>query len=340
MSEIIGPVTPPGSTFRDVQRELFFAAGGEPTTFSKAEQEASWRHAMDEEIKSIQDNKTWKSVILLEGQRPIGLKWVYKLKKEASGEVHKHKARLVAKGYVQKAGVDFDEVFAPTARLDSVRLLLALASQKGWIVHHMDVKSAFLNGELKEEVYVVQPPGYVKVGHEHKVYKLHKALYGLGQAPRAWNIKLDGTLKKLGFSQNPLEHGLYARGSGDTRLLVGVYVDDLIVMGSCNKEISSFKQQMKTEFSMSDLGPLSFYLGQQSKGVITLSQGAYAARIVEKAGPLGCNPCATPMEPRIKLSKDSTAPEVDPTKYRSIVGSLRYLVNTRPDLAYSVGYVS
>jgi hypothetical protein len=144
--------------------------------------------------------------------------------------------------------LDFDEVFAPVARLDSVRLLLALAAQEGWIVHHMDVKSAFLNGELKEEVYVVQPPGYVKEGQEHKVYKLHKALYGLRQAPRAWNIKLDGTLKKLGFNQNPLEHGLYARSSGDTRLLVGVYVDDLIVMGNCNKEISSFKQERKTEF--------------------------------------------------------------------------------------------
>jgi hypothetical protein len=320
---------------------LFFAAGEESTTSSQAEQEASWRHAMDVEIKSIQDNKTWKLVILPEGHRPIGLKWVYKLKKDASGEVVKHKTRLVAKGYVQKAGMDFDEVFAPVARLDSVRLLLALVAQEGWIVHHMDVKLTFLNGELKEEVYVVQPPGYVKEGQEHEVYKLHKALYGLRQALRAWNIKLDGTLKKLGFSQNPLEHELYARGSGDTRLLVGVYVDDLIVMVSCNKKINSFKQQMKTEFNMSDLDPLSFYLGievQQSKGVVTLSQGAYDARIVEKAGFSGCNPCATTMEPRIKLSKASTTPKVDPTRYRSIVGSLRYIVNTRPDLAYSGDY--
>jgi hypothetical protein len=164
MSEIIGPATPPGLEFRDVQRELFFAAGEEPTTFSQAEQEASWRHAMDEDIKSIQDNKTWKLVNLPEGHRPIGLKWVYKQKMDASGEVVKHKARLVAKGYIQKAGVDFNEVFAPIARLDSVRLFLALAIQEGWNAHRMDVKLAFLNGELKEEVYVVQPPGYVKEG--------------------------------------------------------------------------------------------------------------------------------------------------------------------------------
>jgi hypothetical protein len=207
----------------------------------------------------------------------------------------------------------------------------------------MDVKSAFLNGELQEEVYVVQPPGFIVEGEEHKVYRLDKALYGLRQAPRAWNIKLDSTLKELGFVQSPLEHGLYARGDRVARLLVGVYVDDLIIVGGCSKVIGNFKSQMKAKFRMSDLGPLSFYLGievRQGEDEITLSQAAYASRIVEKAGLMGCNPCATPMEPRTKLSRESTAPPVDSTEYRSLVGSLRYLVNTRPDLAFSVGYVS
>jgi hypothetical protein len=149
--------------------------------------------------------------------------------------------------------------------------------------------------------------------------------------------------------------GLYARGIGDTRLLVGVYVDDMIVIGGCNKVISRFKKQMQAEFKMNDLDPLSFYLGivvQQDRGKIILSQehmlpelwikqdGAYATRIVDKAGLIGCNPCATHMEPRIKLSKNSFAPVADGTKYRSFVGSMRYLVNTRPDIAYSVGLVS
>ncbi|KAF0889131.1 hypothetical protein E2562_022144, partial [Oryza meyeriana var. granulata] len=128
-------------------------------------------------------NQTWRLVPLLPGHRPIGLKWVYKVKKNAAGEVIKHKARLVAKGYVQQPGVDFDEVFAPVARIESVRLLLALAAQEGWPVHHMDVKSAFLNGELIEEVYVRQPPGFTVAGHEDKVLRLDKALYGLRQAP-------------------------------------------------------------------------------------------------------------------------------------------------------------
>jgi hypothetical protein len=143
--------------------------------------------------------------------------------------------------------------------------------------------------------------------------------------------------------QSPLEHGLYARGDSKSRLLIGVYVDDLVVIGGCINVINDFKKQMQTEFKMSDLGPLSFYLGievHQQDGVITLSQGSYAAKIVEKAGLAGCNPCAAPMEHRTSLSKESKAPLVDGTAYRSLVGSLMYLVNTRPDLAYSVGYVS
>jgi hypothetical protein len=271
---------------------------------------------MSEEINSIEDNNTWELVDLSVGHKPIGLKWAYKLKKNASGMIVKHKVRLVAKDYVQREGVDLDEVFVPVARLDLVRLLLTLAAQEGWLVHHLDVKSAFLNGELKEEVYVMQPPGFVKENQEHKVYKLNKALYGLRQAPRAWNIKLDRTLKKHGFVHSPLEHGLYARGDLGSRLLVGVYVDDLIVIGGCTKVISEFKRQMQTEFKMSDLGPLSFYLGielHQNGGVITLSQGAYAAKIVEKIGLTDCNPCATPIDPMNKLSRNNSAPLTDET---------------------------
>ncbi|KAF0917106.1 hypothetical protein E2562_016912 [Oryza meyeriana var. granulata] len=169
--------------------------------------------------EELPSNQTWSLVPLSPGHRPIGLKWVYKVKKNAASEVIKHKARLVAKGYVQQPSVDFDEVFAPVARIESVRLLLALAAQEGWPVHHMDVKSAFLNGELIEEVYVRQPPGFAVVGHEDKVLRLDKALYGLRQAPRAWNAKLDETLVALGFSHSASEHAVYARSKGASRLL-------------------------------------------------------------------------------------------------------------------------
>ena len=176
------------------------------------------------------------------GHRPIGLKWVFKLKKDADGKVVKHKARLVAKGYVQRHGIDFEEVFAPVARLDTVRLLLALAANRGWQVHHLDVKTAFLNSDLVEEVYVSQPDGYVKEGKEQMVLKLSKALYGLRQAPRAWNVKLDKSLKKLGFQKCATEPAVYKRGSGSGTLILGVYVDDLIVTGGNPDEIMVFKK--------------------------------------------------------------------------------------------------
>jgi hypothetical protein len=219
--------------------------------------------AMLEEMVSIEENKTWTLVDLPKGQRAIGLKWVFKLKRDEHGEVVKYKARLVAKGYVQRQGIDFEEVFAPGARMESVRVVLAVAAHHGWSVHHMDVKSAFLNGELAEEVYVSQPPGFTAAGHEEKVLRLHKALYGLRQAPRAWNVKLDASLHELGFTRSKCEHGLYLRGTQASRLVVGVYVDDLIITGEMNTEIDSFKQEMKRLFKMSDLGHLSYYLGKE-----------------------------------------------------------------------------
>jgi hypothetical protein len=188
----------------------------------------------------------------------------------------KHKARLVAKGYVQRQGIDFEEVFAPVARMESVRVLVAVAAHYGWIVHHMDVKSAFLNGDLVEEVYVAQPPGFSAEGHEGKVLKLHKALYGLRQAPRAWNSKLDSVLHDLGFLRCKSEHGLYTRVKESRRLLVGVYVDDLIILGEPSAEVLKFKEEMKKKFRMSDLGALSYYLGievKQGANGVTLCQG-------------------------------------------------------------------
>lgn len=245
---------------------------------------------------------------------------------------------------MQKHGVDYDEVFAPVARLESIRLLLALAARAGWTVHHMDVKPAFLNGELEEEVYVAQPPGFTAAGEDAKVLKLKKAMYVLKQAPRAWNAKLDASLVSLGFTRCPSEHVVYARGAASSRLVVDVYVDDLnlIITGTDEEEIAGFKK-MQSLFDMSDLGRLHYYLGievRQHGGGIDLGQAAYAAKILDKADMTGCNPCHMPMEPRFKLSKVSTARSVDATEYRSIVGMLRYLVHTRPNLAFSVGYVS
>jgi hypothetical protein len=298
---------------------------------------------MKAELDAIIQNKTWEYSDLPADHKAIGLKWVFKVKRDLAGNVVKHKARLVVKGYSQVQGVDFDDVFAPVARLETVRVLLALAAQGEWEVHHMDVKSAFLNGNLKEDVYVLQPPGFSDPKAPRKVLKLRKALYGLKQAPRAWNARLDEELCKLGFRRSAEEHVVYRRGSGNSLLLVGVYVDDLIICGPNSSGIATFKQQMKNSFSMSDLGSLSYYLGlevKQKPGEITICQSAYAKKIIDVSGMKGCNSVDTPMEQHVKLLPGKPELIANTTKYRSIVGSLRYLVNSRPDLAFSVGMVS
>jgi hypothetical protein len=268
---------------------------------------------------------------------------VFKVNRDEHGNIVRYKARLVVKGYAQREGNDYTEVFAPVARMETMRLMLALAVAEGWEMHHMDVKTAFLNGDLQEEVYVQQVLGFEVTGQEHKVLKLHKALYGLHQAPRAWNQKLYEKLVALGFVKCPSEHAIYCRGSGADRLVVGVYVDDLVITGANNNNIKKFKVQMASVFKMSDLGLLTYYLGievKQEQEGITLSQGSYARKILEKGGMLGCNPVHVPMQAKLKLSSKGNSPYVDATEYRSLIGSLRYLVNTRPDLAFSVGYVS
>ena len=247
----------------------------EPWNFRNAMEEKVWREACEEEISSIVKNKTWDLVDLPPGAKPIGLKWIFKIKRNADGSINKYKSRLLAKGYIQRHGIDFEEVFAPVARIETVRFLIALAASSEWEIHHLDVKTAFLHGELKEVVYVSQPEGFEVRGHEEKVYKLHKALYGLRQAPRAWNEKLNKVLEKLKFKRCSKEPSLYRKEEKNHLLLVVVYVDDLLIMGSKQSMIHEFKREMSSNFEMSDLGLLTYYLGievNQERGRITLSQ--------------------------------------------------------------------
>ncbi|WVZ71837.1 hypothetical protein U9M48_020372 [Paspalum notatum var. saurae] len=248
LDNILGSAPNPGLARRNQDEEVHMANIDEPGTFEEARAHECWRNAMLDEMTSIESNGTWELVDPPPHQGPIGLKWVFKTKKDTTGIIIKHKARLVAKGYVQRQGIDYEEVFTPVARIESVRLLLALAVSKGWPVHHMDVKSAFLNGELREQVYVAQLPGFVVAGEEQKVMRLIKALYGLRQAPRAWYAKLDASLASLGLQHSSSEHAVYTRGEGAHRLIVGVYVDDLIITGGDTTELQQFKEEMKRTF--------------------------------------------------------------------------------------------
>lgn len=327
----------------ELDDELLLMGIDEPRNYSEAAKDRNWRQAIMREMESVEQNNTWKLTDLPTGHKMIGLKWIFKLKRDANGKIVKYKARIVAKGYVQEHGVDFDEIFALVTRIETVRLLLALAAKNDWEVHHLDVKTTFLNGDIQEEVYVAQPEGFVKKGQEHLVYRLIKAFCGLHQAPRAWYAKLNKSLEDLGFTRCPHEHAVYVKREGGETLIIGVYVDDLLIMGTSTAIINKFKQQMSDQFEMNDLGKLSYYLGMevhQRRGYIELKQAGYAKRILEKAGMEACNPIKFPMDPNEHLNKDEGGKVVDPTEYKSMVGGLRYLVHTRPDIAYAVGIVS
>lgn len=315
----------------------------EPWDWNEAKREKVWRLACEDEITSIKKNRTWSLVDLPYGCKAIGLKWVFKLKRNADGSINKHKARLVAKGYVQREGIDFEEVFAPVARLETVRAIIVLAASNSWKLHHLDVKTAFLHGELEEEVFVSQPEGFKVKGKEDKVYKLHKALYGFKQAPRAWSIKLNSILKELGFVKCSKEPSLFRRITNGSLLLVAVYVDDLLVTGSRVEDIQAFKLEMETKFEMSDFGPLHYYLGIeviQGKDGIILRQERYATRILEEAGMSECNNVHIPMDAGLKLSKAPHEESINEKEFRRSIGCLRYLIHTRPDLSHCVGVLS
>ena len=322
---------------------LLLSLNDEPRNFHEAKEHKKWVQACEEEINSIEKLKTWDLVEPPIGVKPIGLKWVFKLKRNSDGSINKHKARLVAKGYVQQFGVDFEEVFAPAARIETIRLLIDLAASHGWEIHHLDVKTAFLHGELKETVYVYQPEGFEQQGEEEKVYKLNKALYGLRQAPRAWNNKLNHILMELGYSKCSKEPSVYQKKVNNHTMIIAVYVDDLFVTGTSLELIIRFKKEMSSKFEMSDLGLLSYYLGievtQHSEG-ITLNQSRYALKILEEAGMKDCNPVHVPMDTSFQPSKSESEKEVDAKLYRRNVGCLRYLLHTRPDLSYCVGVLS
>ncbi|RVW51356.1 Retrovirus-related Pol polyprotein from transposon TNT 1-94 [Vitis vinifera] len=329
----------------DVEHNLvLFTSTADPTTFEEAVQSSKWRAAMDLEIEAIERNETWELTDLPEGVKKIGVKWVFKTKLNENGKVDKCKARLVAKGYAQQHGIDYTEVFAPVARWDTIIMVIALAARNGWSVYQLDVKSAFLHGELNEAVFIEQPQGYEKKGEEHKVYKLKKALYGLKQAPRAWYSRIEAYFIKEGFERCSCDHTLFIKtGDGGKILIVSLYVDDLIFTGNDESMFVKFKNSMKLEFDMTDLGKMKYFLGmevlQNSEGIY-ISQRKYAKEVLERFGMEKSNSVKNPIVPGDRLTKNEGGVKVDATKYKQLVGSLMYLTATRPDLMYVVCLIS
>ncbi|GJS76478.1 putative ribonuclease H-like domain-containing protein [Tanacetum coccineum] len=272
-------------------------------------------------------------------KRAIGTKWVFKNKKDERGIMIRNKARLIAQGYTQEEGIDYDEVFAPVARIEAIRLFLAYASFKDFVVYQMDVKSVFLYRKIEEEVYVCQPSGFEDPDFLDRVYKVKKALYGPHQALRAWYETFSTYMLDNRFQKGKIDKTLFIKRHKGDILLVQVYVDD-IIFGSTKKELcKAFEKWMLEKFQMSSMGELTFFLGlqvQQKKNGIFISQDKYIVKILKKFRFTEVKTASTPMKTQNPLLKDEDGKEVDVHMYRSMIGSLMYLTSSRPDIMFAV----
>ncbi|KAM2645310.1 hypothetical protein EV1_018869 [Malus domestica] len=311
-----------------------------------------WQEAMKSEMDSMYQNQVWTLVDPPEGIVPVGNKWVFKRKIGVDGNVETYKARLVAKGYRQREGIDYEETFSPVAMIKSIRILLAIAAYHDYEIWQMDVKTAFLNGYLEEELYMTQPEGFVSKSEKPKVCKLQRSIYGLKQASRSWNIRFDTEIKTFGFAQNEDDNCVYQKVVGEAVVFLVLYVDDILLFGNDTAVLSSVKVWLSKTFHMKDLGDASYVLGiklyrDRSRKLIGLSQSMYIDKVLSRFQMEQSKKGFLPVGHGIHLSKsmEPKTPEeirqMSCIPYASAIGSLMYaMICTRPDIAYAVSITS
>lgn len=311
-----------------------------------------WEDAMNNEFESLSENNTWDLVKLPSNRRAIQTKWVFKRKSNSNSDTVKFKARLVAKGCQQSKNIDYSETYAPVVRHATLRLLFALAVKHNLDIDHLDAISAFLQGELSEDIYVAQPEGFEIKNKEDYVYKFNKAIHGLKQSGRAWNNKLHRALLDIGFKQSSRDQCVYFNVKGCETVILAVYVDDLILFSSDANEKSRLKRELMKKFKIKDLGPIESCLGihvtrDRNKGKLWLDQRKYIQDVLTRFNMLDCNPVYTPLEHKLDLSTNEANKaennDCSPLNfpYQEAIGSLMYLSQcTRPDITYAVSYLS
>lgn len=321
----------------------FFIDPGNVSDALNCHESKEWKNAMTEEYKSLEINKTWTLVDLPQGKKTIKAKWVFKTKVDDNGQVVRYKARLVAKGYSQRYGIDYTETYSPVVRYTSIRYLLAMAVKKKYKIHQMDVVTAFLQGDLNEEIYMDQPE--IFNDGTNRVCKLNKSIYGLKQAGRQWNIKLDEKLRIFGLIKSKTDPCIYY--TNNLGLMIAIYVDDFLIFFKEIDELNKLKEFLNKEFLMKDLGEAKSCLGikiTQGENYIEIDQIAYIREILNRFGMEDCKPVGTPRDINQKLSindVDDKNSLVGKIPYQEAIGSLLYLTQgTRPDIAFAVNDLS
>nr|GEX83954.1 retrovirus-related Pol polyprotein from transposon TNT 1-94 [Tanacetum cinerariifolium] len=313
LNNIISQLSRPVSTWLQLHEQALFCyydaflTSVEPKTYKEALTQSCWIEAVQEELNEFERLKVWELVPRPYQVMVITLKWIYRVKLDELGGILKSKARLVARGYRQEEGIDFEESFALFARLEAIWIFLAYAAHRNMVVYQMDVKTAFLNGNLREEVYVSQPDGFVDLYNPNHMYKLKKALYGLKQAPRAWYNMLSSFLLSQDFSKGLVDPTLFIRKNNNDLLLVQIYVDDIIFAAPTLELCDLIANLMCSKFKMSMMGKISFFLGlqiSQSPRGIFINQYKYALESLKKYGFESCDPVDTPMVEKSKLDED------------------------------------
>ena len=313
-----------------------------PRSVRSAVQDPNWLAAMQEEFAALVSNRTWELVPRPPRANLITGKWIFKHKTRADGSLERYKARWVVRGFNQRAGVDYGETFSPVVKPATIRTVLTLAASRGWPVHQLDVKNAFLHGTLAEEVYCLQPAGFVDASKPDHVCRLSKSLYGLKQAPRGWFLRFAGFLATIGFSATRSDSSLFTFTRGQDAAFLLLYIDDIVLTASSTALLQHIITQLTGEFAMKDLGDLHYFLGirvTRSTAGFFLSQQQYAEEILERAGMDNCKPAPTPVDTKGKLPSADGDKVADPSAYRSIAGALQYLTITRPEMAYAVQQV-
>ena len=311
-----------------------------------------WHAAALEEFNALLDNGTFEPIRLPSGRKAIGCRWVFKLKRKHDGSIDRYKARLVAKGFSQRPGLDFGQVFAPTARWAALRAIFALAAIEDLELYSLDISNAFLNGDLDHEVYMQQPEGFEDRSGPGFVLQLKKALYGLKQAGHQWHKKLDSVMTEHGFSLVRCDNSIWVYKKQDVHVIVPVYVDDMTVACKRTAQYETLLKELRKHFKVKELGPTSHLLGvhiqrDRKNRRLTLSQSQYIQDTLNTFGLGSVRPVSTPLDPGAKLSKEQAPKDAEEVAfmrtvpYSQLVGALMYLaVATRPDIAHSVGVLA